>query len=75
MSGGSRRKEVGGWVGGWLGGCLPQVLNDDIAARVPVVRVLVRVRHAVPAVVGAEGAAVVGEVHAVVGSAVVDLGE
>jgi hypothetical protein len=37
------------------------------------VRVFVWVRHAVPAVVGAEGAAVVGKVHTIVGGAIVDL--
>jgi len=52
---------------------VPQILNHDIAARVAMVGVLVRIGHAVPAVVGAERAAVVGEVDAVVRGAVVDL--
>jgi hypothetical protein len=40
-----------------------------------VVGVLVRIRHAVAAVVRAEGAAVVREIHAIVGGTVVDLGK
>lgn len=72
--GGREGAREGGWEGGREGRiCVPEVLDDDIAARVAVVRVFVRVGHAIAPVVGAERAAVVREVDAVVRGAVVDL--